>query len=567
MSERGANLPPEQEAIRAKCFHPSGTFVEFPKEPEYPGERLAFMLADAHVSILPTQEGLLGHGGSRTDDSDCRSSILDGTIQRVCLDRDWELIARKSDTNPENSTTADNLACVIYTSRSTGQPKGVQITHKSLLNRVVWHHQAFSLTPFDRATQLAGPGFDAAVWELCPYLTVGASIHIPDEMTRLGAASLRNLLVGQAITISFVPTGLAESLVTLDWPQQTALRILLTGGDTLHVYPPETLPFRVFNNYGPTECTVVTTSGQVWPNAHPVHPPTIGRPIANTQVYIFDAQRNPVPIGVVEEIYIGGDGIARGYLNRPQLTAERFIYHSFDEEPEQRLYKTGDRARYLQDGNIEFVGRIDDQVKIRGYRIELGEIQCGLRHHPGIEHSVAVAREDDPGDRRLVAYCVATPGYALNIDDATRFLRTKLPEYMIPAAWVTLPWLPRLPNGKVDRASLPPQEKIKPERLDVISAAWTPLEKLLAQVWAEVLKSTTPFGIDNNFFELGGHSLLATRLGKVLNTEIPLRFLFEAPTIRELALRVEVHHEERLPGGEILSELEFPTEEVTQSII
>ena len=274
-----------------------GAYV--PLDPSYPTERLEFMLADAQVSILLTQEGLLEDGGSRMDDSDCRSSILDRPIQRICLDRDWELIARESDANPENNTTADNLAYVIYTSGSTGQPKGVQITHRSLLNLVFWHHQAFSVTPFDRATQLAGPGFDAAVWELWPYLTVGASIYIPDEMTCLDAASLRDWLVAQAITISFVPTILAESLLTLEWPQETALRILLTGGDTLHVYPPETLPFRVFNNYGPTECTVVTTSGQVWPNAHPLHPPAIGRPIANTQVYILDAYRNPIPIGVV----------------------------------------------------------------------------------------------------------------------------------------------------------------------------------------------------------------------------------------------------------------------------
>ncbi len=392
-----------------------GAYV--PLDPSYPTGRLELMVADAQVSFLLTQDRLLEEGGSMVD-SDRRSSSLDRPIQRICLDRDWELIARESDANPENSTTADNLAYVIYTSGSTGQPKGVQITHRSLLNLVFWHHQAFSLTPFDHATQLAGPGFDAAVWELWPYLTVGASIYIPDEMTRLDAASLRDWLVAQAITISFVPTALAESLLTLEWPQQTALRVLLTGGDTLHLYPPETLPFRVFNNYGPTECTVVTTSGQVWPNADPVHRPTIGHPIANTQVYILDAHLNAVAVGVDGEIYIGGDGVARGYVNRPELTAERFIYHSLDGKPERRLYKTGDLARYCPDGNIEFLGRLDHQVKLRGFRIELGDIEAALSQHPGIQDSVVVAREDKFGEKRLVAYIVPKQQFETAVSDS-----------------------------------------------------------------------------------------------------------------------------------------------------
>ena len=247
------------------------------------------------------------------------------------------------------------------------------------------------------------------MWELWPYLTVGASIHIPDEMTRLDAASFRDWLVAQAITISFVPTVLAESLMALEWPRETALRTLLTGGDTLHVYPPETLLFRVFNNYGPTECTVVTASAQVSPNAHPLRFPTIGRPIANTQIYILDPQLQPVPIGVAGELHIGGDGLARGYLNQPELTAEKFIHHSFEGEPARRLYRTGDLARYLSDGNIEFLGRIDNQVKLRGYRIELGEVETVLGQHPMVQSSVVVVREDTPGDKRLVAYVVARP--------------------------------------------------------------------------------------------------------------------------------------------------------------
>jgi amino acid adenylation domain-containing protein len=515
-----------------------------PLDPSHPAERLEFMLADAQVSVLLTQESLLEDGGSRMDDSDCRSSILSQPMQRICLDRDWEMIARESDANPENTTTVDNLAYVIYTSGSTGQPKGVQITHKSLLNLVFWHHQAFSVTPMDRATQLVGPGFDAAVWELWPYLTVGATVHIPDDMTRLDAAALRDWLVTQAITIGFVPTALAENLMTLDWLPETALRILLTGGDALRVYPSDTLPFRVFNNYGPTECTVVTTSAQVWPNAHPLVPPTIGRPIANSQVYILDAYRNPVPIGVVGEIYIGGDGVARGYLNRPELTAERFISHFFDEGPGQRLYKTGDLARYLPDGNIEFIGRADNQVKIRGYRIELDEIETMLRSHPAVRQCAVAAREDTPGDKWLIGYVVMRTGAQAKVDELRDFIKQKLPDYMIPSAWVCLDELPLLPNGKVDRRALPIPGQDGSELEKPYEAPRTPTEVALANVWREVL-NIDKVSVHDNFFDLGGHSLLATqvlsRIRQSLEAEVPLRAIFEAPTIKEMALAIAAH--------------------------
>ena len=523
-----------------------------PLDPEWPKERLAFMLDDTQASVLLTDErvlqGLVENRGLKIDDRDLRSSILDPRIKVVCLDRDWELIARESDANPESTTTADNLAYVIYTSGSTGQPKGVQITHRSLLNLVFWHHQAFSVTPIDRATQLAGTGFDAAVWELWPYLTVGATIHIPDEMTRLDAAAFRDWLVTQAITISFVPTALAESLMTLDWPQETALRVLLTGGDTLRVYPPETLPFRVFNNYGPTECTVVTTSVEVWPNAHPLRPPTIGRPIANRQVYILDTYRNPVPIGVVGEIYIGGDGVASGYLNKPELTADKFIYHSFNGEPAQRLYKSGDLARYLPDGNIDFLGRADNQVKVRGYRIELGEIECLLKQHPAVDQSVALVREDNPGDRRLVAYVVSKQQSPPTVSELCSFLRKKMPEYMVPSVFIFLDTLPLTANGKVNRQSLPVPDQSRPDLEHAFVAARTAVEKVLAKIWGDILKLER-VGIDDNFFELGGHSLLATqvmsRINQALRVESPLRTLFERPTIAEWVMTMDQDSDQR----------------------
>ena len=520
-----------------------------PLDPEHPKERLEFMLANARVTVLLIQEGLREDAGSKTDDSDSRSTRPDLQIRRVCLDRDWELIARESESDPETITTTDNLAYVIYTSGSTGQPKGVQITHKSVLNLIFWHHQAFSVTPSDRATQLAGSGFDAAVWELWPYLTVGASIHVPDEMTRLDAASLRDWLVAQAITISFVPPVLAESLMALEWPRETTLRALLTGGDTLHIYPPETLPFPVFNNYGPTEYTVVATSAQVSPNSHPVHFPSIGRPIANTQVYILDRQLQPVPIGVAGELHIGGDGVARGYLNQPELTAEKFVYHSFNEEPARRLYKTGDLARYTPEGNIEFIGRVDNQVKVRGYRVELGEIETMLGQHPMVQSSVAVVREDTPGDKRLVAYVV---GREKSFDGAEirKYLKQRLPEYMVPSAFILLDALPLTPNGKIDRSALPAPDQGRPDLGSVYQAPRTPMEETLAAIWSEVLKLDR-VGIRDNFFELGGHSLMATqiisRVRGCLSIELPLRTMFESSTVEQMAETI-MEQREKLSG-------------------
>src|SRR5262249_26530630 len=277
---------------------------------------------------------------------------------------------------------------------------------------------------------------------------------------------------------------------------------------------------------------------QVWPNAHPLVPPPIGRPIANSQIYILDAYRNPVPIGVVGEIYIGGDGVARGYLNRPELTAERFISHSFDEGPEQRLYETGDLARYLSDGNIEFLGRADNQVKIRGYRIEIDEIETMLRSHPAVRQCAVAAREDTPGYKWLIGYVVMRTGAQAKVDELRDFIKQKLPEYMIPSAFVALDALPLTPNGKVDRRALPAPDQSRPELEQSYQVPRTPVEEMLAQIWAEVLKLER-IGVHDNFFDLGGHSLLATqvisRVRAAFQTNLALRTLFEMPTVAELA--------------------------------
>ena len=368
-----------------------GAYV--PLDPAYPPDRLSFMLEDAQVPVLVTQQRQvagLSYQGARV----------------VCMDSDASALAQQSASNPISAVTAADLAYVIYTSGSTGKPKGVQITHGSLLNLVFWHQRAFAVTAADRATQVTSPSFDATGWELWPYLTAGASVYLPDEDTRVTSTLLRNWLVEHRITISFLPTAMAESIMALEWPSTTSLRYLLTGADTLHHYPSPTLPFVLVNNYGPTEATVVATSGNVSPTEHADRPPSIGRPIDNVQIYILDQQLRQTPIGEPGELYIGGVSLSNGYLNRPELTAERFILHPFSNEPGARLYKTGDLARYLPDGQIAFLGRTDYQVKIRGYRVELGEIEAALKQHPAVRQVVVVAHQDVPGENRLVAYVV-----------------------------------------------------------------------------------------------------------------------------------------------------------------
>jgi amino acid adenylation domain-containing protein len=281
----------------------------------------------------------------------------------------------------------------------------VAIQHGGLVNLVRWHHDAYNVVPADHASQLAGLSFDACAWELWPYLTIGASIHLADEDTRMSSSKLLAWLAARAITICFVPTPLAEALLEERWPESSVLRTLLTGGDRLRRVPDKPLPFNLANNYGPTENTVVTTSADLGNGAKTNTPPTIGRPIANTQVYILDGHQEPTPIGVFGELCIGGDGLARNYLNQPKLTAEKFVPDPFSHHG-ARLYRTGDLARYLPDGNIEFLGRVDDQVKIRAFRIEPGEIEVVLRQHPAVQDAIVVAREDRPDDRQLVAYVV-----------------------------------------------------------------------------------------------------------------------------------------------------------------
>ena len=365
-----------------------------PLDPVQPVARLAFMLKDSGARVVVSTTALA-------------QRLPAGSWQVVTLDGDAEKIAAQTDTQPEQAGMPEDLAYIIYTSGSTGQPKGVEIPHSGLSNLVAWHQRAFQVSSTDRASALASLGFDAAVWELWPYLASGASVHLPEEWVRSDAKALRDWMVSQGITISFAATAMAENLMQLDWPGTTALRFLLTGADTLKKYPSPRLPFVLVNNYGPTEGTVVSTSGVIAPDSSSNQPPSIGRPIDGVEIYILDDQQQPVPEGVTGEIYIGGAGLARGYRNRPDLTAERFIPNPFSTETGARLYRTGDLARWLPGEQIAFIGRIDEQVKIRGYRVEPSEIATVLGQHATVRTSVVVAREDVPGRQRISGVCGA----------------------------------------------------------------------------------------------------------------------------------------------------------------
>jgi len=358
-----------------------------PLDPSTPAERAAFILVDAGAL------GLLTHRNKARDLTPAGWRIVD-------LDGpDAARIAATPDTPVSADVSSENLAYVVYTSGSTGRPKGVEITHANLRNLIEWHQAAFCVTTADRASQVAGLGFDAAVWEIWPHLTAGASVHFADEVTRRSSQMLRDWLVAERITISFVPTLLAEQLLHASWPASTALRTMLTGADTLHQRPPAGLPFVLVNNYGPTECTVVATSGTVVPDTGEGQP-SIGRPIANTRALILDAALHPVPAGEAGELCFAGALVGRGYRNNPELTASRFVTYVPPSGSPVRIYRTGDRACWLRGGEIAFLGRLDDQVKIRGYRIELSEIVACLDRHPEVEASAVVVRDaDDLGPR------------------------------------------------------------------------------------------------------------------------------------------------------------------------
>lgn len=508
-----------------------GAYV--PLDLSYPEERLAFMLADTQAKVLLTQKHLL-------------ATLPLHRAQVLCLDRDWSTIGHESEENLTTSMTAEHLAYVIYTSGSTGRPKGVEVPHRGIV-RLVCGSDYVHFDAKEVFLQLAPISFDAATFEIWGALLHGATcVLFPERL--LTPQSLAAVLKKHHVSTLWLTASLFNSLIDQTPEILTDIKQLLTGGEALsvcHVRRALTLlsNTQLFNGYGPTESTTFACTYAIPRRIEDTATSIpIGRPIANTTVYILDSYLAPVPIGVVGELYIGGDGLARGYLHRPELTTEKFIPDPFSDQPGARLYRTGDLARYLPDGNIEFLGRIDLQVKIRGYRIELGEIETVLSTHPAVQTTVVLAREDKPGDKRLIAYIVAPHDISPAPSELRSFLQKTLPEYMLPSAFVFMESLPLTPNGKVDRGALPQPDRASHEREEEIVRPRTPVEEIVAQIWAEVLRLDT-IGIHENFFELGGHSLLAmqimSRLYHILHVDLTLRVLFEDPTIAGLAATIE----------------------------
>jgi len=515
-------------------FKAGGAYV--PLDPSYPKERVAFMLSDAGVTLLLTQWSLLSNS--------LQELIGQQGVTTLCLDSQWPEIVRYSEMELLDQTTGENLAYIIYTSGSTGQPKGVQIPHAGLLNLVNWHLDAFGLSSLDRCSHLAGLGFDASVWEVWPTLACGASLVLIEEQARLSPPLLAATLQQQAISVSFVPTALAEPLFSLDWSGfPPALRLLLVGGDLLHHPAPMSFPGSLINNYGPTECSVVATSALIAPVAAqagetPSPLPSLGHPIAATHIYVLDPYGQPVPIGATGELYIAGPGLARGYRNRPDLTAERFVPHAWSDQPGARLYKTGDLGRVCITGELEYRGRSDQQVKIRGVRIELGEIEAVLRQHPTIHEAIVIVQGSSSSEKHLVAYIVSTETASLSLRGIREFLSDKLPSYMVPAIFIPLDALPLTANGKLDRQALLLLQKTKKRLEETSIEPQTEIEQIIAEIWKTVL-STEKVGLHNNFFDLGGHSLLIIQVHNQLRTafdvDLAVVDLFTYPTISTLS--------------------------------
>lgn len=499
-----------------------------PLDPAWPKARVNQITEDAQAPLVISRGSLAAAASSK------KTRVID-------LDRDQTIIDGCEPLAKPIDVTREKLAYIIYTSGSTGKPKGVEVTHGNLLNLIFWHRRFFEITSADRASHLAGIAFDAAVWEIWPHLTAGATLVLAGEKARHSAEALRDWLVRESITIAFVPTVLAEPLLAQDWPAGSALRYLLTGGDTLHRAPSASFPIAVVNNYGPTECTVVATSGAVPPAGKDLLAPAIGKAIAHTKIYILDGARKPMPEGEIGEIYIGGTSVARGYRNRPDDTQERFLPDPFSAVPGARLYRTGDLGCFLADGQIAFCGRADAQLELHGHRIEPDEIVSVLNGHPAVAASAVIAR-GECCSRRLVAYLVPRQGQTLCASDLRDFLSERLPQYMIPSSFSQLNALPLNFNGKLDRNALPDPA---PENLirDVnYRAPNTTTEQQLADMLVGLL-GVDHIGADDNFFLLGLHSLLATqvaaRVYELFGVQLAPRHLFEAKTVARLAAEVD----------------------------
>ncbi len=512
-----------------------GAYV--PLDPAYPKERLAFMLEDAQISVLLTQQRLV-------------PGLPKHEAKIVCLDADWKIIAQESQENLSTQLTFKNLAYVIYTSGSTGKPKGVTIQHNSLVNYVKTACLEYELKSSDRILQFASISFDTAAEEIFPCLVQGATLVLRTDSMLSSIPSFLQTCQALNLTVLDLPTAFWHQLTaelaeeSLQLPEQ--LRLVIIGGEKalsqrLAIWQKHVGErVQLINSYGPTEATIVATTSNLskLTEVDDVFPEVpIGRGIHNVQIYVLDSYLQPNPIGVPSELYIGGVGVARGYLNLPELTALKFIPNPFSKESGTRLYRTGDLARYLPNGDIEILGRIDDQVKIRGFRIELGEIEARLNQHAKVREAVVVIWEDELTDKRLVAYVSPQPKQELTVTEVRSFLKEKLPEYMIPSAFVLLETLPLTPNGKLDRRSLPAPETLRPELEATYVMPQTEIEQTIATIWQKSL-NIEKIGIHDNFFELGGHSLLMVKvhsqLREIFPVDLSMLDMFRYPTINSL---------------------------------
>ena len=536
----GVAVPRSSELVVAELavLKVGGAFL--PLDPGYPSDRLSYITSNAKPRVIVCAGA---------------DPIADRSIVRLDLSTlFWDAGPRF---RPSTPVRPDDLAYVIYTSGSTGAPKGVMVTHRNLQNLVAWHNETFRLGPQDRATQIASVAFDATVWEIWPSLAAGATLYVvPPEVATLPAA-LTEWLVKSGITLCFLPTPLAEAVLSAPWPAGGALRVMHVAGDRLHLYPPPGLPFAVVNDYGPTETTVCATSGVV-PSAG-AGLPSIGRPLGNARVYILDAALRMVPPGSVGEICIGGAGVAKGYLYRDDLTAERFVPDPYSDLPGARLYRSGDLGSLNPDGTIAFLGRRDRQVKVRGVRIEPAEIESALGLHPALSGAAVVPIEQQ-GETQLIGFVVPRPGSApVTSVELSRWLGERLPAAMVPGRLVSVEALPLTPNGKVDYAAL--QAEAPREGGAEHVAPRTPAEKVLAEIWSAVLGRPV-VGVLDDFFELGGHSLKAaqvsSRARQALGRELPVRLIFEKRCIQALAAAIGEASPELAPIPRRDGESELP---------
>lgn len=514
----------------------------------YPVERLTFMIDDSRAPVVLTKQSL-------------PQGITFNSARCVSLDTDWETIESRSNQNFKVDLTGDNLVYVLYTSGTTGRPKGVALGHRTLINLIDWQSQVPGLSRPAKTLQFASLGFDVSFQEIFSTLRSGATLVVIDEDLRRDGSRLLRLIRDEEVERIFVPFVVLDHLSEVSASEgiiPSRLRDVVTAGEQLRITEPIIGLFTklenaaLHNHYGPTETHVVCTftlsgSHETWPAL-----PPIGRPISNTQIYVLDNNLQPAPPGLIGEIYIGGDALARGYWNRPALTAERFMPHPFSKVQGRRLYRTGDLGRLHPNGDIQYLGRCDQQVKVRGHRVELNEIEAVLGQHEEVDQVVVVLRETDGAEKQLVAYVVAGKDVELRVSDLRHYLREQLPEYMIPAAFVSLDHLPLTKNGKVDRRMLPAPEALRPDLEARYVAPRTPAEEVLAEIWESVL-GVERVGVHDNFFDLGGHSLLATqvvsRVRHAFSIELPVRKLFEEPSIAGFARIVDavLVGEERQP--------------------